>query len=175
MDSVEENEIVDEQQGLGVLRIDIDMNDINNMSALVVGIIGMIKAKNGNVIPNEILAACQGNKIGTPKKSPHKSPRVSPKAAPMSINDKLSQFGSFFERYLVLDEKGAIGVTDLRESYNKATGAAETHVSFHRLIEEFMEHSGCVFTKKRMQKGVCYKGIRYVTHDEVKIPERFIQ
>lgn len=177
MDSVEENDIEEQQQqqGLGVLRIDIDMNDINNMAALVAGIIGIIKAKNEGIIPNEILMACQGNKAVTPKKSPQTTPKASPRKEQVSIDDKIRQFMSFFERYLILDEKGTVGATDLRTAYNKATGGAETHVSFHRLVEEFMEHTGHIFTKKRMQKGVCYQGMRYITQEEVKIPERFVE
>lgn len=177
MDSVGENDIEEEQyqgSGLGVLRIDVDINDIGNIAAIVVGLIGIIKAKNEGIIPNEILMACQGNKAVTPKKSPQVTPKASPRKEQTSIN-KVQQFVSFFERYLVLDEKGTVGVTELRAAYNKATGGAETHVSFHRLIEEFMEETGHILTKKRMQKGVCYKGMRYAMQEEIKIPERCVE
>lgn len=168
-----------EQGQTNIMRIDINMEDVPAMTALVVGLIGIINVRAGN-IPYEIVNALRlGNntRVSPPQtpspqapspKTPSPPIPAPPSRVLLANQDKYSLMDSFIQTHCTYGEGLRIKSTDLRTKFNERTGLNETHVSFSKLMEGY-EGDG-VIDKKQLSDGKWYIGIGWKREHDIKIP-----
>lgn len=156
-----------------IMRIDINMDDISTMSALVAGLISMIRVKSGGVIPPELLGV-----IATPTAQPQQIKTPSPTSTIVNhtkipqvfipTDNKHNLMDNFIERYCVYGEGQRIKSTDMRNKFNEYTRLNESHVSFSKLMDSY--NGAGDIEKKQRADGKWYDGIGWKQAEQILIP-----
>lgn len=167
-----------EAQGhLNVMRIDVDINDIQTMTSLVVGFIGIIKTRSGGVVPLEIINAVGlGGKTPSPQQRPVTVvQQVTKPASPVSVSveGKHDLMDRFINMYCSYGEGLRIKSTDMRLKFNQSTGLNESHVTFARMMDKYVGESH--IEKVHRGDGKWYSGIGWKQQEHVVIPPLQLQ
>jgi hypothetical protein len=163
------------EQG-NIMRIDINMDDVSTMSALVAGLISMIRVKSGGIIPPELLGV-----IGTP--TPTAQPQQQTKTPSpttvvvnhnklppifMPTDNKHNLMDAFIDRYCIYGDGQRIKSTDMRTKFNEYTRLNESHVSFSKLMDSY--NGAGDIGKKQRADGKWYEGIGWKQAEHIYIP-----
>jgi hypothetical protein len=129
-----------EVQG-NIMKIDINMDDVTSMTALIAGLIGMIKAKSGGIIPTELMGVI---------KAPSQ-PTVH-----IDTDNMHGVMDSFIEGHCVYGDGKRIKSTDFRNRFNEFSKLNLSHIRFSKLMAAY---NGGNIEKKQRTDGKWYEGI----------------
>lgn len=178
-----EEQVEQVEQG-NIMRIDINMDDIQTMAALVAGLISMIKVKSGGLLPQELIIALGATApitatpapittiqvpspiIATPKRATITNRKTSPSSIPLETRHELLDI--FIDKYCTYNEDERIKFTDLRVGFNEYNRMNETNVSFSKLMDSYV--GAGEITKVVRQDGKWFKGIGWKPQEPVMIP-----